>query len=64
MIAIVDYGMGNLKSVMNAFEAIGKRAFVTKNPSNLASAGAIIVGGEELWAAACGISARRASLRR
>ncbi|MEK7268451.1 MAG: imidazole glycerol phosphate synthase subunit HisH, partial [Nitrospirota bacterium] len=29
MIAIIDYGMGNLRSVQKAFEAVGHQAVVT-----------------------------------
>lgn len=29
MIAIIDYGMGNLRSVHKAFEAVGHQAVVT-----------------------------------
>ena len=32
MIAIVDYGMGNLRSVSKAFEAVGHQAVVTRDP--------------------------------
>jgi len=35
MIAIVDYNMGNLRSVQNAFEKIGKKAEVEKDPQKL-----------------------------
>ncbi|MGH7235481.1 MAG: imidazole glycerol phosphate synthase subunit HisH, partial [Nitrospiraceae bacterium] len=30
MIAIIDYGMGNLRSVQKAFEAAGHQAVVTR----------------------------------
>ena len=30
MIAIIDYGMGNLRSVSKAFEAVGHQAVVTR----------------------------------
>ena len=32
MIAIIDYGMGNLRSVSKAFEAVGHQAVVTRDP--------------------------------
>ncbi|MFY8053050.1 MAG: imidazole glycerol phosphate synthase subunit HisH, partial [Armatimonadaceae bacterium] len=31
MIAIIDYGVGNLRSVQKAFEAVGQQAEVTSD---------------------------------
>ena len=45
MIAIVDYGMGNLRSVLNAFEAIGAPARLTTSAADLREARAIVVPG-------------------
>lgn len=45
MIAIVDYGMGNLFSVQKALERIGAGAVVTDKPEELASAEKIILPG-------------------
>lgn len=45
MIAIVDYGVGNLRSVMNAFEAIGQQAHITSDPRELKDADAIVLPG-------------------
>ena len=45
MIAIVDYGMGNLRSVLNAFEAIGADARLTARPEDLREASAVVVPG-------------------
>jgi glutamine amidotransferase len=45
MIAIVDYGMGNLQSVVNAFEAISSPARIVTNPHELREASAIVVPG-------------------
>lgn len=45
MIAIVDYGMGNLFSVEKALERIGAVALVTENPEDLARAEKIILPG-------------------
>ena len=33
MIAIVDYGMGNLRSVEKAFQFLGHEAFITDDPA-------------------------------
>jgi glutamine amidotransferase len=45
MIAIVDYGMGNLRSVLNAFEAIGAPARLVTDAAALREAAAIVVPG-------------------
>ena len=38
MIAVVDYGMGNLHSVRNALDMIGAEVCVTKRPEDLRAA--------------------------
>jgi len=45
MIAIVDYGMGNLLSVNNAFEMLGARAHICSDPEQLRDADRIILPG-------------------
>lgn len=45
MIAIVDYDMGNLRSVQKAFEAVGYRAVVTRDPKTIADAGHVVLPG-------------------
>ena len=45
MIAIVDYGMGNLHSVYNALQAIGAQAEITSDPEQLKQADGIILPG-------------------
>jgi glutamine amidotransferase len=45
MIAIVDYGMGNLKSVEKGFKKVGIDARVTADPKVIDSAGAIVLPG-------------------
>ena len=45
MIAIIDYGMGNLRSVRTAFEAVGHRAVVTRDPRMIAGAGHVVLPG-------------------
>ena len=45
MIAVIDYGAGNLRSVLNAFEAIGREARVVDDPAGLAKASAIVLPG-------------------
>lgn len=44
-IAIVNYGMGNLRSVMNAFEFLGKSAYVANQPGEIQDAEKIILPG-------------------
>ena len=45
MIAIVDYGVGNLRSVQKALERVGAQAVITSNPSRLESARGIVLPG-------------------
>lgn len=45
MIAIIDYGMGNLHSVYNALQAIGAQAEITSDPEQLKQADGIILPG-------------------
>ncbi len=45
MIAIVDYGMGNLASVSKAFAFVGGRARVTSDPAAVAKAKAVVFPG-------------------
>ena len=45
MIAIVDYGAGNLRSVVNAVGKLGYQAKVTDSPADVLSAQAIILPG-------------------
>ncbi len=45
MIAIIDYGMGNLRSVQKAFEAVGHPADVTGDPDLVRRADKVILPG-------------------
>ncbi len=45
MIAIIDYDMGNLKSVHKAFESVGHRATVTRDPKVIADASHVVLPG-------------------
>lgn len=45
MIAIIDYGMGNLRSVQKALEAVGHAATVTCDPEAVAKADRVILPG-------------------
>jgi len=45
MIAIVNYGMGNLRSVQKAFETVGYEAIVTYEKEQIKSANAIVIPG-------------------
>lgn len=45
MIHIVDYGMGNLRSVQKAFESLGCEAVISSDPSALASADRLVLPG-------------------
>ncbi|WP_026477330.1 imidazole glycerol phosphate synthase subunit HisH [Alkaliphilus transvaalensis] len=45
MIAIIDYGRGNLRSVQKAFEAVGVSAIVTRDFNKIADAKALVIPG-------------------
>ncbi|MGH2377873.1 MAG: imidazole glycerol phosphate synthase subunit HisH [Candidatus Limnocylindria bacterium] len=45
MIAIIDYGVGNIASVRNAFAAVGASAELVRDPDALAAAGAVVLPG-------------------
>jgi imidazole glycerol-phosphate synthase subunit HisH len=45
MIAIIDYGMGNLRSVQKAFEKVGQQAVVTSDPAQVAAAAKVVLPG-------------------
>ncbi|MBI3000202.1 MAG: imidazole glycerol phosphate synthase subunit HisH [Deltaproteobacteria bacterium] len=44
-IAIIDYGMGNLRSVQKAFERVGCPARVVRDPQQIAAARAVVLPG-------------------
>ena len=44
-LAIVDYGMGNLRSVQKAFERLGHAAEVTRDPDRIAAAPGVVLPG-------------------
>ena len=45
MIAVVDYGRGNLRSVQKALEQVGARAVVTRDPETIAGADKLVLPG-------------------
>lgn len=45
MIAIIDYGMGNLRSVQAGLEHVGQKAFITDDPKQIADAPAVVLPG-------------------
>lgn len=44
-IAVIDYGMGNLRSVEKGFEKVGHRAVVTSDPARVAAAAKVVLPG-------------------
>ena len=44
-IAIIDYGMGNLRSVQKGFEKVGHQAVVTSDPAQVAAAAKVVLPG-------------------
>ena len=45
MIAVIDYGMGNLRSVQKALEFVGAKVIVTNDPDLILSASSIVLPG-------------------
>ena len=45
MICIIDYGMGNLRSVQKGFEAVGHKALISSKPADLVSAEKVVLPG-------------------
>jgi len=45
VIAVIDYGIGNVRSVLNAFEYIGARAVLTRDPAELSAASGLVLPG-------------------
>jgi len=45
MIAIIDYGMGNLRSVHKALEAVGAEAVVSSRPQTILDADSVVLPG-------------------
>ncbi|HEX3657592.1 MAG TPA: imidazole glycerol phosphate synthase subunit HisH [Pirellulales bacterium] len=45
MIAIIDYGMGNLRSVQKGFEKVGHAAVITSDPAEVAKADKVVLPG-------------------
>ncbi|WP_066637138.1 imidazole glycerol phosphate synthase subunit HisH [Desulfolucanica intricata] len=45
MIAIIDYGMGNLRSVQKGFEKVGHKAVITRDPQKAAQAKGVVLPG-------------------
>ena len=45
MIAIIDYGMGNTKSVYNAFQLLGENVILTDDIKELKTADALVLPG-------------------
>lgn len=50
MIAVVDYGRGNLGSVVKALTRVGADAVITQDPEVVARAGALIIPGDGAFA--------------
>jgi glutamine amidotransferase len=46
MIAVIDYGMGNLRSVQKAFEFLGYAAEITDDPQRAAAASHLVLPGD------------------
>lgn len=44
-IYIIDYGMGNLRSIQKSFEKVGANAIITSNIEDIKNAGAVVLPG-------------------
>lgn len=58
-IAIVDYGMGNLRSVQKGFEAVGAEATITHEAGEIATAAKLVLPGVGAFADAMAELSRR-----
>jgi imidazole glycerol-phosphate synthase subunit HisH len=45
VIAVIDYGMGNLRSVQKAFETVGAQVVVTRDPKTILGASSAVLPG-------------------
>ncbi|MEK6600188.1 MAG: imidazole glycerol phosphate synthase subunit HisH [Deltaproteobacteria bacterium] len=45
MIAIIDYDMGNLRSVQKGFERVGHNCIITRNPEDISNASHVVLPG-------------------
>ena len=63
MIVIVDYGMGNLRSVQKALERIGQAAIVSDKPESVAAADRLVVPGVGAFGDAMAALRRRGLVR-
>ncbi len=45
MIAIIDYGMGNLRSVSKGFEKVGHTAVIARDPATISNASHVVLPG-------------------
>jgi len=59
MIAVIDYGMGNLRSVQKGFEKVGHQATVTSDPADVDRAHKIVLPGVGAFEDAMAELARR-----
>jgi glutamine amidotransferase len=46
VIVIIDYGMGNLRSVQKAFEYLGQKALITEDPAQVQKASHLVLPGD------------------
>lgn len=55
MIVIIDYGMGNLRSVQKALEAVGQTAEIVQDPERIKAASKVILPGVGAFADAAAV---------
>ncbi len=59
MLAIIDYQMGNLRSVQKAFESVGVEAIITDSPTEILAADRVVLPGVGAFRDAIGEIRRR-----
>ena len=45
MIAVIDYGMGNLRSVQAGLKSAGQKSYITDNPKEVINADGVVLPG-------------------
>ena len=45
-LAVIDYGMGNLRSVLKAWEYVGAETYLIRAPAAIGNAAALVLAGQ------------------
>ena len=52
-VAVIDYGTGNLRSVIKAFETLGSVPFLVSSPDEIGNAEALVFPGQVAFRTVC-----------